>query len=94
MNDSLSPEEQRLADVEAVFAKQDSLWRQQLEELPIGGECRLGNGWKWTHPAEGQYHERGITHTAPFMLVRTQSGQYLVRREMLNGDKVIVWQTS
>jgi hypothetical protein len=94
MNDSKTAQEQRLADIEAGYAQQDAQWRKQLEELPVGGECRLGSGWKWTRPTEKQYRERGLTHDAPVLLVRTSTGQYLVRSEMLPTDKVLVWQSA
>jgi len=94
MNDSKTAQEKRLEDVEAVYAQQDAEWRKLLDELPVGGEVRLGSGWKWTRPAEGQYRERGLTHDAPVLLVRTPTGQYLVRSEMLPTDKVLVWQSA
>lgn len=85
--------ESRLEIIEDAYVKQDEQWRQQLDALEVGGECKLGDGWRWTRPAEGKYRERGITHDTPLMLVRTEAGKYLVRTEQQKGDKVVVWRS-
>ena len=84
----------RQADIEQVFVKQDEDWRKLLENLAVGEECKLGDGWKWTRPSEGQYRERGITHDAPIMLVRTDAYKYCIRTELKKGDKVVVWRSN